>query len=186
MTALIPLFLLWAINNRSNQGTLTRSAAPAWPTPKSPPPPLPAFDARPTAPSADPSHTSTPLAELHNAPPKLAPAHLQTPQSVKQAAISAFKKKAAQQLKARVSPTSLTSFLTSSPSTTASVASIQKILAGRGLRVVQDGLYGPKTASAWKKLASSKQLPSAITRVGPQTAKVVARTYESLSTPAIP
>ena len=205
MTNLIPLVLLWLWNNNNSKAQaapLTRSAAPPWPTPNSPPP-MPAFNARPTpskAPSADPSRSSTPLAQLHNAPPKVKPAS--TPDQIKQTAIQAFKKKATQQLKARVSPTNLvrsatkgvspssllSSALTfnSNTSTSVPVSDVQTIVVRNGAKIKKDGLYGPKTAAAWTKLAKAKGLPATISRVGPKTAKVVTRTFDSLSTPAVP
>lgn len=196
---LLPLMFLWGINNRSATATQVlprKTAAPKWPTPNSPPPPIRAFKARAT-PSADPSHSSTPLADLHNAPPTLsAPTtdptvkeapHLSTPQAAKQAAINAFKKKASQQLKQRATSASLSSLFRGGSSTTeVSVASLQQILNKRGATLKQDGLYGPKTAAAWKKAASAKQVPSNITRASSRTAKVAKQAYDALSVPAIP
>lgn len=60
------------------------------------------------------------------------------------------------------------------------VATLQRALNARGAKLVPDGLYGPKTAAAWAKLAASKALPGAITRKGPQTAEVVTHTYDVL------
>jgi len=189
MNLVLPL-LIWAATanqNATQQGSLTkRRKEPKWPTPSAPPP-MPAFNARPTTPTADAGKTSTPLADLHNAPPKLAPAS-----SAEPAAISAYKKKATSLLKrklaAKVSPSSLSSLLRgrSDTSVTVSVANIQKILANRGVKLKQDGLYGPVTANAWKKVANAKGLTSTIARVSPMSAKVVSQTYDALSVPPIP
>lgn len=202
MSQLLPLILVWLFANKNNgQGALTRSGPPPWPTPTSPPP-MPAFNAQPSPHTADPSGSSTPLAALHNAPPKIAPAsstepsHLSTPQAVKKAAIAAFKKKSTSLLKqriskqtARVSTPSLSALLRnqgSGSATTVSVANVQKILNQRGAKLKQDGLYGPKTASAWSKIAKSKGLPDKIARASGTTAKVMTQTYDALSVPPIP
>jgi peptidoglycan hydrolase-like protein with peptidoglycan-binding domain len=73
-----------------------------------------------------------------------------------------------------------------SAATAVPVANLQAILRSRGYSVAPDGLYGPRTASAWSTLARSKHLAPTIARVGPKIAKVVAVTYDSLSVPAIP
>lgn len=190
--ALLPLLAIWMLNNRSGappsaaprKKRKPKASAPRWPTPASPPP-MPAFQARTTAPSADPSKSSTPLADLHNNPPQLAPAYItnsKLPEKAKQAAISAFKKKSSSLLAQR--------FGFGAPAqpaaTSVSVASLQQILTSRGYPLVRDGLYGPKTASAWTAAAKAKGLPPTIARVGPKIAKVVAQTYDALSVPAIP
>lgn len=205
MTQLLPLILVWLFANNKGtaqaQASLSRRGAPPWPTPTSPPP-MPAFQPQPSA--HDASTTATPLAALHNAPPKVRkpttePAHLSTPNAIKQNAIKAFKKKSTSLLKKQLSSrapnlaTKATSSLSSlfhkssAPSaTTVSVANLQKILAQRGYKLVQDGLYGPKTAAAWAKAAKSKGLPSNIARASGTTAKVAARAYDALSVPPIP
>jgi peptidoglycan hydrolase-like protein with peptidoglycan-binding domain len=73
--------------------------------------------------------------------------------------------------------------LLNTAATTQAVSKLQQILNQRGAKLKQDGLYGPKTASAWKAAAKSKGLPDTIARVNSKTAKVVARTYDSLSIP---
>ena len=225
MNSLIPLVLIWMFSNKasSSQASLSRNKPPQWPTPNSPPP-LPAFDAIRTDPyaatplSADPSHSSTPLSELHNAPPTV-PA---VPEQIKQKAVQAFQRKATASLtraapqkhtapistaKKRVTSAatkaanqSVRSFamkhalklptkgptLQTTAATTQSVATLQKIVNQRGGKLKQDGLYGPKTASAWAALAKSKGLASTISRVNPRSAKVVAHTYDVLSVPPIP
>lgn len=201
MNQLLPLILFWMYANRGSnaQASLKRGGAPAWPTPNSPPP-MPAFAPVPSA--HDASTTATPLAALHTAPPKVRkpttePAHLSTPSAIKQQAIDAFKKKSTALLKNQLASrgsslaskgaSSLSSlFHTSSSapsSTTVSVASLQQILNRRGVNVDQDGLYGPKTARAWSALAKSKGLPTTIARASGTTAKVISRTYDSLSIP---
>lgn len=117
MNQLLPLILVWLFANNktaTQQASLSRGGAPPWPTPNSPPP-MPAFAAQPfmnpdgTPHSADPSHTSTPLAELHNAPPTLAPAHkppsaakhaspTSAPETIKEHAVKAFTQKAKSRL----------------------------------------------------------------------------------------
>jgi peptidoglycan hydrolase-like protein with peptidoglycan-binding domain len=74
----------------------------------------------------------------------------------------------------------------STPTTTATVSTLQKILTDRGVRVARDGLYGPKTAGAWKALAQSKGLPTTISREGPKVAKVATQAIETLAVPPIP
>jgi hypothetical protein len=220
---LVPLILIWMFANRSTspQASLSRKGAPQWPTPKSPPP-MPAFDAIRSDPyattplSADPSHSSTPLAQLHNAPPKVQPASASIPDTIKKQAQHAFQRKATAALakaapqkhaapihKKAMAPAtkaanqSARSFavkhalsvptqgptLQNSAATTQSVANLQQILNQRGAKLKQDGLYGPKTAAAWKAAAKSKGLPNTIARVNSTTAKVAARTYDSLSIP---
>lgn len=172
---------------------------------------MPAFQPRTTPLSADPSGTSTPLAVLHNAPPKVpAPktdAGLKkkrvakppaTPTAIKNAAISAFKKKAASALQAqaraaRANPLAAlspfaalsTSFSTQAASSVP-VLNVQKVLISQGQKLTPDGLYGPRTAAAWSKVAKAKGLPPTISRVNAKTAKVVTQTYDALSMPAIP
>jgi peptidoglycan hydrolase-like protein with peptidoglycan-binding domain len=140
---------------------------------------MPAFEPRTTttSPSADPSQTSTPLADLHTNPPKIAPT------AAKQAALAAFKRKSTSLLKQRLQAQRPPQ---SANASNVPVAALQKILISRGIQVAPDGLYGPRTASAWSALAQRRQLPPSISRVGPKIAKVVTHTYEALSVPAIP
>ncbi len=200
MSALVPLIMMWMLNKSgggspaSSSSSSAASAArrkktkkkarkpPAWPTPASPPP-MPAFQAQ--TPSADPGQSSTPLADLHNNPPALMPAFIQKStlsNKAKQAAANALKKKSSSLL----SNFGFGSKPAQPAATSVSVASLQQILTTRGYPLVRDGLYGPKTASAWTAAAKSKGLPPTIARVGPKIAKVVAQTYDALSVPAIP
>lgn len=232
---LIPLLLIWMFSKRGAPLFASHDfmrtdpyAPPKWPTPSSPPP-VPAFDAIRANPyaktplSADPSHSSTPLSELHNAPPEVP----SVPEKIKAKAINAFQKKAATALsthaadqrvreyakkKAIAVPTKGRTLLQKSadqnvrkfamrhalavPTTgptlqtkaasTVSVASLQKLLNARGAKLKQDGLYGPKTAAAWKSAAKSRGLADTIARVSSTTAKVVSHTYDSLSVPPVP
>jgi hypothetical protein len=75
---LLPLLLLWLWSERSPGAQLVPSP-PQWPTPASPPPPMPAF--QPQVPSAD---TGTPLAALHAA--SKTPAHAPPPKAKPKAA----------------------------------------------------------------------------------------------------
>lgn len=88
--------------------------------------------------------------------------------------MAAFKQKNTTLLKERLSASSVP------------VAALQKILIARGIAVAPDGLYGPRTASAWRTLAQRRQLAPTISRVGPKVAKVVTHTYEALAVPVIP
>ena len=184
-----PLIVMWAFANRFGsapaRASVRKASPPRWPTPASPPP-MPAFQAQTrAAPSADPGQSSTPLADLHANPPRIAPAS--APDAIKRSAIRAFKTRSTSLLKQRArSANPLDILRPSNTAASVSVAAVQRVLSSRGVKIVQDGLYGPRTASAWSKLAASKGLPPTIARVGPKVAKVVARTYESLSVPAIP
>ena len=200
---IIPLFLMWlASQGQGAAPRATKSArsakarrakkkpkAPKWPTPKSPPP-IPAFQpAAPAAPkptSADPAGSSTPLAELHNAPPALSPASITEP--AKQAALAAFKQKSASLMKQRFSTANLfgRKQASSAPTSTVLVSQIQTILNRRGAKLVPDGLYGPRTASAWNQAARARNLPASIVREGPKIAKVSTQTFEALSAAPIP
>ena len=192
MTAgLLPLVALWLWNR---QGAAAPPAPPVpsvpqWPTPTSPP--LPAFKstatphsaapAHPTVPksvphSADPGHSSTPLADLHNAPPKVAPPTAFQPEALKAQA----KSKAMNALRGKLRAAAGT------PTSSVAVSKVQSILSAHGLSVSNDGLYGPKTAAAWSKLAAAKHLPTVINRGGPNIDKVATQTYEALQLPAIP
>lgn len=190
--AAIPLFLMF-LASQSGGATKKKKAkkkAPKWPTTSSPPP-LAAFKARKTKPpkpqpkpSADPGGTSTPLAQLHAAPPSPPPAS--AIDNAKAAAANAIRQRTTALIKAQT--LSLNPFARkAAPATsTALVSQLQKILNSHGVSVVQDGLYGPKTAGAWSALAKRKGLPPTISREGPQIAKVVAQTFQQLSVPPIP
>ena len=202
MIDVLPLFLLWAATKKSNGKSAAvqrKTREPKWPTPSSPPP-IPAFQPRPT-PTADPGGTSTPLAELHAAPPTVTPANaIETtkqaakpqaakPQAARQAATAALRKRAPSLV--RQGALSLNPFAAKkkpAPPATSSalVSQLQKILSSHGVRVTRDGLYGPKTATAWSALARKKGLAPAISREGPKVAKVVTQTFEQLSVPPIP
>jgi hypothetical protein len=187
MIDIVPLFLLWAAGQgKGKPATKPALKPPKWPTPKSPPP-MPAFKARKTAPpSADPGKTSTPLATLHKSPPVPPPAS--AIDTAKQAATRAVRKRASQLLArqaATFNPFGKKAAATAATST-ALVSQLQSILSAHGVNVTRDGLYGPRTASAWSSLAKRKGLPGAISREGPQIAKVVTQTFERLSVPPIP
>jgi peptidoglycan hydrolase-like protein with peptidoglycan-binding domain len=145
---------------------------------------MPAFKATNTpTPSADPGHSSTPLADLHNAKPPLPPAHAAEPAAIKAKAntpAAAAKARALSVFKSGLRAAA------AAPTTSRAVADLQSILTARGIKVTRDGLYGPKTAAAWSKLAKSKGLPTTISRGGPKIAKVSTQTYEALSLPHIP
>jgi len=164
MDAITPLVLMWLATRARAKGGASASKAPAWPTPASPPP-MPAFKAKPT-PRAD---TATPLSALHASPPTPPPAgpHATTPKAAPKPPSAA-----------RVVPGVLTSTLP--------VKRLQQALNARGARLVPDGLYGPKTAAAWRSLASSKGLTPTIVRKAPTLADVATHTFDALSVPAIP
>lgn len=177
MIGLLPLIAMWLFANRpSAPPAPSRGGAPKWPTPASPPP-MPAFRGKRSAPSADPSKSSTSLADLHNNPPKLVPASASEPAALKRAAKSAFAARATSLLRQRTGP---------GPDATVPVAKLQQILISRGIKVAPDGLYGPRTAKGWQTLAKSKGLPAGIKRVGPKIANVATHAYDSLAVPPIP
>jgi hypothetical protein len=168
---------------------------PIWPTPLSPPPPVPAFQPQPTHPSAEPNVS---LQDLHNAPQPIpdrtnsahsladvAKKKKKKPRSPGQqaadAAVLAYAKK-------RAAKGYTTGPLTNGPNQTVaqSVETIQRVLNARGAKLVRDGLYGPKTANAWIKAASAKGLKSEIVRRGPKLVTVNAHTYDILAVPPIP
>jgi peptidoglycan hydrolase-like protein with peptidoglycan-binding domain len=70
--------------------------------------------------------------------------------------------------------------------TNVAVADLQSALIKRGAKLSRDGMYGPKTAAAWKALANQKHLSPMISRVGPKIARVATNTFDVLSVPAIP
>ena len=180
------LFLLWAANNSKGKGganAANKKRAPQWPTPKSPPP-MPAFQPRATAPSADATKTSTPLAVLHSAPPAPPPASaIETAKAKATAAVRKHTTSLLAKQAARFNPLGKKA----APATSSALVSqLQTILTNHGVKISRDGLYGPRTASAWASLAKRKGLPPAITREGPKVAKVVTRTFEQLNVPPIP
>jgi hypothetical protein len=191
MDPISTVLLLWLASQRRPSGGMppTHKGAPRWPSTASPPP-MPAFAARktppPPPPSADHGNTSTPLAELHATPE--APPPASAIEHAKQAATNAIRKKT--QALIRKQALSINPFgkkkAAAAPTSTALVANLQAILSNHGVRVARDGLYGPKTASAWASLAKRKGLAPAISREGPKIAKVVTQTFEQLSTPPIP
>jgi hypothetical protein len=188
MIDLAPLLLLWAIGSKRS------TAAPEWPTSVSPPPPfplppplpLPTHGAEPPGmPAAAPAgqhpaeSPSTPLSEL-----------LQQQDTLKSARAAASKAVS----KAKSKGTKLLKGILHAPAVgppapaqeSVSVASLQSALVKRGYNVARDGLYGPKTAAAWKSAANANHLSPMISRVGPKTARVANHTYDVLSVPAIP
>lgn len=194
MTGLLPLLLLWAWNRGTTPQRSLPSTQPFWPTAASPPPPVSAFQAQPPPMPAPPpqatADTATPLAELHAAPPTPPPPTTAAPQPKikpkKSGPAAAAKKPAASAARKAISVPSLSTMLTSSPTKNAPVLDLQKRLNARGAKLKADGLYGPKTATAWQTFAKSKGLPPTISRVGPKIAKVATQTYDALSVPAIP
>lgn len=167
MDPITSLLLLFLAQGKGGGASQPRTRSPAWPTPSSPPP-MPAFKPQ-VSPSADATQTSTPLAELHASPP-----------SPPRATTDATRPKAAPRT-ARV-PRIVPGMLTS----TLPVQRLQQALNARGAKLVPDGLYGPKTAAAWAKMATSKGLPGMITRKAPTLADVATHTFDALSLPAIP
>lgn len=197
MTQLIPLLLLWMWGSRNASAqapAAPRLRAPKWPTTSSPPP-LAAFEAKPTPtppPSADPSGSSTPLAVLQRtapAPKPITESKGPTPASqvdnAKRAATAAIKKHTTSLLRKKAASVNLFG-KSSTPTSSALVSNLQDILARHGVRVVRDGLYGPRTAAAWSSLARKKGLPSQISRGGPKIANVATQTFERLNEAAIP
>jgi hypothetical protein len=148
-----------------------KARAPKWPTPTSPPP-MPAFQAKATPSPAQAADTATPLAELLNKPPVPPPAATDSGHP-------AARKPSPRSVRVpRIVPGVMRSTLP--------VLKLQQVLNSRGAKLVPDGLFGPKTATAWAKLAAAKALPPAISRVAPKLAQVVTHTYDALSMPVIP
>jgi len=141
------------------------------------PPAMPAFQSQPPPTSAD---TGTPLAELHSAPPKPPPIAPVAKVLKSAAAARSAATRAAQALRLNVKKSP------AQAQRTASVVDLQTIANARGAKLKRDGLYGPKTASAWSSIARSKGLPATISRVGPKIARVVTQTYDTLRVPPIP
>lgn len=154
-----------------------KSKEPPWPTPSSPPP-IPAFQPKQ---SADPGGTSTPLAQLHKAPPKVA-----RPKTALDTTRALAKK--GKGFYAAIKPPFYARLPlgTKKATSTALVANLQKIINSHGGKLTPDGLYGPRTASAWSTLAKRKGLAPDISRQGPKIAKVVTATFEQLQVPPIP
>lgn len=180
----IPLLLMWMWSrDHANAGP----TMPAWPTAASPPPPMPAFQtqaapASMTHPTAD---TGTPLAQLHSAAPSAPHADSTSPAH---ALKTAAKKGATSAAKRALHSAHITNPFAKKKTSLhpATVEDLQTILISRGAHITKDGLYGPKTASAWAALAKSKKLDTTIKRVNPTVANVAAHTFDVLSVPAIP
>ena len=189
--SIAPLIMMWMFaNQQTTQPTAAapksalKRSAPKWPTPKSPPP-MPAFQARKTTPpTADPGGTSTPLAELHHSPPTPPPAS--AIDTAKAKATAAIRQKTTALIQKRAASLNPFAKKSAPPTSSALVSDVQRILTNHGIKISNDGLYGPKTASAWSSLARRKGLPSAISRESPKIAKVVTQTFERLSVPPIP
>jgi hypothetical protein len=181
MNPLLLLGGLWAWHNRSRSSVVPSVPQPPhWPTAASPPPPQPAFQAQASAPAAE---HGTPLAKLHTSPPKPPPASTAAkPQNMADQALRAARAR----VKVKLPGGLHLPGLSSTPSKVALVHDLQAILLRHGAKLAQDGLYGPKTASAWSSLAKRNGLPSAISRNGPKTARVAVQTLDALTTAAIP
>lgn len=63
------------------------------------------------------------------------------------------------------------------------VLTIQKLINRLGARpaLKTDGLFGPKTVTAWRQLASARSLDPKIVRLGPKTVDVARETYARLN-----
>jgi hypothetical protein len=192
MIDLAPLLLLWAIGNKRSSPNV-----PAWPTAASPPPmpPLPtpqgaappgvqmwdAYTGKPTTSAAQhPAESpAAPLSELLKQADALNAAHSAASKVVS---------------KAKRAPQRLLKGILHAPAVgppapaqeNVSVADLQSALIRRGYRVAKDGLFGPKTAAAWKSAANANHLSPIVTRVGPKIARVATHTFDVLSVPAIP
>lgn len=193
MIDLAPLLLLWAIGSKKRSTT----NVPAWPTAVSPPPPPPA----PSMPS-HPAESGTPLSELHATAQHAAPPTTTIRDELRKTA-AALKNvpdvhtTASQLLKRAKAPAKarrLLKGIVHAPAVgppapaqeTVSVADLQAALVRRGYNVARDGIYGPKTAAAWKSAANANHLSPMISRAGSRTARVAAHTFDVLSVPAIP
>jgi peptidoglycan hydrolase-like protein with peptidoglycan-binding domain len=64
------------------------------------------------------------------------------------------------------------------------VADAQRIAISLGETLKPDGLFGPKTAAAWGRLAQKQGLPADFIRLGPRTAQVDAVAYDKLRSAA--
>jgi peptidoglycan hydrolase-like protein with peptidoglycan-binding domain len=133
---------------------------------------MPAFLPKATPTPAQTADTATPLSDLHTNPPVPPPAATDVVKP-------AVRKAARRTVRVpRIVPGVLQSTLP--------VLKLQQVLNSRGAKLVPDGLFGPKTAAAWSKLAAAKALPPSISRVAPKLAQVVTHTYDALSMPVIP
>ena len=206
-----PLLLLWMMSQglgQSKGGATTAPGKapkpPSWPTTRSPPPPMPAFvpnPPAPPAPSEPTANTATPLAKLHSSPPKApkpkaepSPVDVVKQAATRRAAAAANKAKAAAASKAKSVANKASSSLFhafgfgggSTPMTVKSVGDLQRVLNTWGATLALDGKWGPKTQAAWQSMAKRNNLPTAITRNGPTTAKVANQTWDALNVPNIP
>lgn len=199
MIDLAPLLLLWAIGGKKKS-----ASAPSWPTAVSPPPPFPlpqplpqgtpppgaqmldAFTGLPVTqhPAESPA---TPLSELLKQADALHDVHAAASKAVSKAKAKAVSK-------AKSKGKSLLKGVLHAPTVgppapaqeTVTVARLQSALVARGYNVARDGLYGPKTAAAWKSAANANHLSPMISRAGPHSARVANHTFDVLSVPAIP
>lgn len=191
MNDLAALGLLWLFGqSKQPQQQAARTGPPQWPSPLSPPP-MPAFQSQIPPPPAPTAETGTPLSELHQAPPKVRAAAPPQGAALRSAAAAAVRAADAARRSVKVPlhvtlPTRAKATPATPQRTAAAVIDVQKLVNARGGKLKPDGLYGPKTASAWSALARSKGLPATITRGGPRTAMVDSRTLDTLRVPAIP
>lgn len=187
----LPLVVLWMLSQRGagRGGARPELNPPDWPTTRSPPPPLPAFT--PHVPDA--AQPATPLPALHDGAtaPKPKGARSQTSLPTVPGALNAAKTSVKHAARGALASATrkLNPFAHAShgpPSVVRTVYDLQSIINTRGGTLRRDGLYGPKTAAAWRALAQQSGLPPDISRVGPKTASVVIHTLEVLSVPPIP
>jgi len=66
------------------------------------------------------------------------------------------------------------------------VLNLQKVLNKLGAKLKKDGLYGPKTARAYSKIAKSRKLNSSIRRVSGKVAKIASDSWMKLKAAAKP
>jgi peptidoglycan hydrolase-like protein with peptidoglycan-binding domain len=149
---------------------------------------LDAFTGLPAAPAQHPAESpATPLSELLKQADALHDVHAAASKAVSKAkakAVSKAKSKGKKLLKGVLHAPAVGPPAPAQESV--SVASLQTALVKRGYNVARDGLYGPKTAAAWKSAANANHLSPMISRVGPKTARVANHTFDVLSVPAIP
>jgi len=175
MDSLLPLIALWAFARSRGGPASSALQPPPWPTTSSPPP-IPAFS--PHAPlSAD---TGTPLVNLHTSPPTAAPAPA-APQPPPTPKGRATTPRAPGGRAVNVARRAGTPGLASK-----SVLALQRLINTRGGVVANDGVFGPKTAAAWRAIAKKFGLPPTIERANARTARVNPTTYEILNVPSIP
>lgn len=72
------------------------------------------------------------------------------------------------------------------PQMNVSVADVQSALLKRGVTIRKDGIYGPRTETAWYELAQRRKLSPMINRVTSKIARVARDTYLTLSGPDVP